>query len=180
MALKEGHKLVHKFLVNSQIGGIDAIFDTGGTGTGASTGLTHFGHMTAGPSTGKVWVITRMIVNIKNDGTPWNSTEYGSITGLTNGVKIGVFNSSTPVYYLGGTTAGPIKQNFDWTRVCYDFNPMSFGARNPMVGRWTFSKSGKSVKLDGDANENIRAVFTESTTGILGHTFQIQGYEIDK
>jgi hypothetical protein len=136
--------------------------------------------MTVGPSTGKVWKVARVIVNTANDGTPWNSTEYGSIPALTNGVTIGVYNSSTPLYYLGGTTQAPIKTNFDWTRVCYDAQQLSFGAKSPMVCRWTFKKSGKSVTLNGDASENIRAYFTESTTGIISHTFQIQGWEIDK
>jgi hypothetical protein len=175
-----GHKLVHKYLVTTT-GGIDAgVFTTGGTGTGASTGNPPGGYMQNGPATGKVWNLTRMIVNIGSAGAP-SSTKYGDIAKFTNGLTVTVQGATGTVYALGGTTQDTIKSNYDWTRVCYDFNTYAYAAREPVVGRWTFAKSGKDIILDGDKSEKVRVTFQDGTTGLaLGHTFQVQGYEIDK
>jgi hypothetical protein len=178
--LAKGYKLVHKYLLTTA-GGIDAgVFTTGGTGTGASTGDPPGGYMELGPTTGKKWYVNRMIVNIGSAGAP-SSTLYGDIAAFTNGLTVAIQGSTGAIYYLGGTTQSSIKSNFDWTRVCYDFNTFAYAAREPLVGRWTFGKSGQPVILDGDASEKIRVTFQDGTTGLaLGHTFQIQGYEKDK
>lgn len=180
MTISYGHKLIHKFL-ESSTGSVDAgVFTTGGTGTGASTGNAPGGYMVSGPSTGKKWVINRMLVNIGSAGAP-SSTKYGDLAEFSNGLTVTIQTGTGIVYYLGGTSQVTIKNNFDWSRLMYDFNTFLYAAKEPLVGRWTFGESGHPLELDGDKSEEIAIHFQDGTTGLaLGHTLQIQGYEIDK
>lgn len=60
---------------------------------------------------------------------------------------------------------------------CYDVELKSWGAGNEvLLVRYTFLKSGQFVRLVGDNNERLEVVLNDNLTGLIDHSFLIQGY----
>ncbi len=71
----------------------------------------------------------------------------------------------------------PIKSNAAWGRVCYDIDISTFGTGDNFVEcRWTFAKSGKFLELNGQAGEWLEAYLSDDLSGLVSHTFMVQGF----
>lgn len=159
------------------VGDGSGLIDAIGDYSSGALGLTEFAFA---PAAGEVFKIARLIVTIEDAGT-FDSAAYGNGITLTNGISIhkrtGVPNgSSTLIQDL--TAADPVHTNTEWGSYCYDVALHDFGAGNPvLLVRWTFSKSGGDVELDGDAAEYLSIRCSDDMSALVGHEFQLQGFQ---
>jgi hypothetical protein len=157
---------------------IDQYLSVNGDGTGVSSAIGDYSSTEAilsiQPPPGTIYRIARMVVYIEDSGT-FDSGLYGNGAALTNGIVLRVVDDSSTISDL--TAGKPIKENQQWGRACYDTNHSSYGSGNESLAiRWTFTKSGVYIRLDGDNNERLEAVFNDSLTALVDHTFMVQGY----
>lgn len=134
----------------------------------------------AGPADGKYWVLHRGILYIE-DATTMTVSTYGGISALTNGVKLytttGGPDGTQAVDLTGGES---IHNNGEWSGLCYDVQFTSPGNGNDVLSaRYTFSKAGRPLILNGNNSDKIVMQTQDSHTGLVSHRFLVQGYETD-
>jgi len=159
---------------------ISQFLDTVGDGSGTTSAIGDYssvpGVFKISPAAGEVFSIARMLVYIEDAGTI-SADEYGNLAALTNGVKVSGFRDSVEQVALTGQVN--IKTNSQWGRICYDSNPLTYGnGNNIIVARWTFSKSGRPIILQGDELDDLRVTLTDNLTGLIDHTFLVQGFKL--
>ena len=129
-----------------------------------------------GPPAGETWEIHRIIINVEDTGTV-NTGTFGALTALTNGCKVDVVRGSTSVLdLLDGIT---IKNNGDWSHLCYDLTIGDNAAGTKQVtARWTFAKAGEPLKLVGNLDEKLQVQTQDDTTGLVHFTVMAQGRKV--
>ena len=154
---------IYQYLATST-GGTNAIADYS---TGMSFAIT--------PTSTQDFRIERMMIHIQDTGA-FAAEEYGNLgSALTNGVKIRVMNSTGVKYDLTGDL--PVKTNAQWGRQCYDVRIDTWGVGDEFLSaRWTFSKGGYPLRLDGTKGEYLEAYLTDTCTGLNEHNFYVNGY----
>lgn len=166
---------------DSTVNHISQYLDTNGDGTGTkdSGGVNHA--LAAEiyylqPPVGTVYFIGRMIVSME-DTAGMSATDYGNITsGLTNGVIVRVSDSSGVKFNLTDSDF-PVKANAEWANYCYDADVKTWSTGAEIfVSRWTFTKSGPYIVLNGDKEEKIEVVLNDDFSGLDSHKFLVQGY----
>jgi hypothetical protein len=114
-----------------------------------------------------------MLVYVEDAGA-FAAEEYGAIPTLTNGVLVQKHDANGLVTDLTG--GKPVKSNAQWSRTCYDMQEQSFGTGNNHIAvRWTFSKAGSPVVLDGTKGEFLRVLLNDDLSGLVEHNFFVQG-----
>lgn len=118
--------------------------------------------------------IARMIVAIE-DSNGMIADEYGNLnTALTNGITLDIRDEDGNVK-LDFMDGHPVTTNGDWGIHCYDVTLQDWGSGSDYVFvRWTFSNAGAFVHLP--SGWNIGCSLTDNFTGLLHHTFMMQGY----
>ncbi len=103
--------------------------------------------------------------------------EYGNLgAALTNGITVRLQDSGGTVLDL--TDGLPVKTNAGWGQLCYDVDLKSWGAGNELLlVRWTFERAGQPLRLEGEDSGRLEVVLNDDFTGLLAHTFQVQGYQ---
>lgn len=82
--------------------------------------------------------LERLIVGIRDTAIN-NSTDYGAMSELANGVLINVRKPNGDL--IESITPFPIKTNGDWAMCCHDLNIFDLGNGDDYITvRWTFSK----------------------------------------
>lgn len=158
--------------------------DTVGDGSGTKNANGNYGAPTLfriAPPPGVVYRIARMIVSIE-DTSGMVADEYGNLgAALSNGVVMRVHDGSKTIIDL---TAGlPVKTNAQWGSVCYDVDLKSWGVTpsdDLLIVRWTFTRAGKFITLDGDNNEELQVMLNDNLSGLIAHYFFVQGYRYSK
>jgi len=127
------------------------------------------------PGAAQVFRLARMIVSIE-DTSGMAARDYGNITnGLTNGVQVRNQNDSGTLVDL--TDGLPVQDNSSWGQFCYDVDLKTWSTGNELlVVRWTFSKFGQFVRLNGANNERLEVVLNDNLSGLVRHYFLVQGY----
>ncbi len=151
-----------------------AYLDTVGNGTGSSDGAVD----ASGADVVLKYVPTkgvkihRMLVFIRDSGAI-QAERYGAISnGLTNGILMIATDGTESVDLMGGL---PVKSNADWSRNCYDMQPLTFGSGDNFVNvRWTFAKSG--IPLIMEAGDSLEVTLQDDLSGLVEHRFKIEGY----
>lgn len=114
----------------------------------------------------------RMIIEVVDFGT-FDSGSYGNGISLSNGISVGVHNSSG-VLVLDMTDGLPIVTNVDWARQCHDVAHSSFGTGNESMSvRWTFNKAGEPISLR--PGWRLSVTLNDDFTDLIQHYFQVQG-----
>jgi hypothetical protein len=118
--------------------------------------------------------IERMLVSI-GDTVGMQAQEYGNLgAALTNGIVVEIQDEDGVVNVVL-TGQAPVHTNSEWGALCYDVDLKSWGSGNELlVVRWTFARSGESVRLN--AGQKLVVRLNDSFTGLLSHRFMIQGY----
>ncbi len=125
------------------------------------------------PGAGEVFRLARMIGFVE-DGGSFDSGYYGNAITLTNGIALNHDYGAGTVDMMGGLT---VKTSGDWAGLCHDVTHSNFGSGNEFITvRWTFSKTGQYVRLDGDAGDELRMTLHDNFSGLVNHRFMIQGY----
>lgn len=127
------------------------------------------------PKPGEVFMVARMIVSVKDTGS-FDSGSYGNGVALVNGLTsffrqdgVDVLPAFDPQF--------PIKTNVDWAAVCYDARPDSYGSGDEqLVARFTFTKYGKFVRLDGSTGDEFVIYCNDDMSPLVRQLFLMQGY----
>jgi hypothetical protein len=129
-----------------------------------------------GPPAGEVWEMHRVIGYIEDAGT-FNASGYGALTALTNGIQARCYRGSVMENDL--LNSAQVKTNTQWKAICYDIKISEFGlgnANESLGFRWTFARSGTPITLDGDYDDEIRFTMNDNLTGLINHSFLVQGF----
>ena len=132
-----------------------------------------------GPPVGETWAIHRMIVLIE-DNANFTADGYGGVATLTNGIDFSIFTGGVAGTETEDLLDGdPVNSVADWASNCYDMAEHTFGSGNNfIVIRWTFTKMGRPLILQGDVNDIICLVINDDLTGLVKHQAHIQGHQI--
>lgn len=152
--------------------------DTVGDGSG-TTNMNVDGSITpviflVKPSVGEIYRIARIIVSVRDTGTI-DSGGWGANGGspLTNGLVANVkWNGSViPL------TVESIKSNIDLAAISYDISHNSWGSGDEfVVFRFTFTKAGQYIRLDGDLGDELQFVVNDDLTYLVQQRISVQGY----
>lgn len=156
--------------------------DTNGDGTGTTnangdySGTGNEDQFYIAPASGESFWIERMIVSVE-DTSGFTAQEYGNLgAALTDGIEVQVRTGADTVK-IDLTDGVPIETNAHWGRMCYDVDVKSWGAGNELlVCRWTFTRTGGALILNGGNSERLTVVLSDSFTGLISHYFLVQGY----
>jgi len=162
---------IYQYLATST-GGTNAVGDYS-TGVGGSSGAI----FAITPPAGTAYRIERMMIHIQDTGA-FAAEKYGYMTALSNGIQVRVSGTTGVLHDL--TDAKPVKTNAQWGRLCYDVRVDTWAAGDEYLSaRWTFSKGGYPLRLDGDRSERLEVYLLDSTTGLNEHDFYVHGYVED-
>ena len=126
------------------------------------------------PPSGEVFHVHRLLVFVQDAGT-FDSGSYGNGITLTNGIAVRVQNNEGT--YSDLTAGLPVKINPHWKRLCYDVDISTYGQGDEAMGaRWTFSKAGHPIRLDGGSGDRLEVLLDDDFTGLIDHTFLVQGF----
>jgi hypothetical protein len=156
---------------------VSRMLDTTGDGTGSKIAIDTqiSGLFLCQPPAGQVFNVERMIIHVQ-DATLL-AAGYGGLSALSNGIEVKIVNDSGVLVDLTDDT--PVKSLAHWGRYCYDSQILGFGAGDDFFSaRWTFGKAGQPIQLDGDSNERIEVSINDDLTGLVDHTFLIQGSRV--
>jgi len=127
------------------------------------------------PSAGEQYYITRLIFLLADSGS-FDSGGWGNNAGapLANGIDIG-FN-------IGGVTKSldfPLKQHSDLAALGYDVALLNFGVGDEfLMSRFTLSKLGTEIRLDGDAGDYFYADIRDDLTYLTSQEITAEGYKV--
>ena len=153
--------------------------DTNGDGTGMkdatgdySSAATYF-YIEAPQN--ETYVLNRMIVKIRGSTGGLSADGYGNIAALTNGILVHVRNAAGSVI-LDLTDGLAVKLNADWNRLCFDAEPVTYGAGdNFVIVRWTFANSGSPIVLS--PGQSFGLLMNDNLSSLNGHFFHVQGFK---
>lgn len=150
--------------------------DTDGDGTGTKNAIGTYAaaaeeFFIAGPASGR-YNIERMIVHVR-DAAGFSAEKYGGAAALTNGIRIQAVTDGETINLDDGIA---IKTNAAWGRLCYDVNFHTTGAGDDFLSvRWTFSKSGKPLKLSAPTDK-LYVTLNDDLDVLVEHYFMVQGW----
>ena len=157
------------------------LLDTNGDGSGTTNAIGDYDPTAEifyiQPPAGTVYRIARMIVHAE-DGPSMTAEEYGNLgSALTNGIAVRVQDDSGTIVSL--TDDFLIKSNAHWAAMCFDADVKTWGvtpSNELLAVRWTFTKAGQYIRLDGDNNERLEVLLNDEFDGLVSHYFFVQGY----
>lgn len=154
---------------------IDQLLDTLGDGSGTTEQAAAAAEYLYKAPPGTVAVFERLNVTLET-ASRIAPNEYGDITALTNGILITVKNASGGIIHT--FTPQPIKVTYHWSLLAgTDVSPSAFTAGVDSVSlRWTFSKGGANVAINGDAGEYFSMDVRDTLAGLTSHLSHVQGY----
>lgn len=157
--------------------------DTVGNGTGTKNAATIDGSTTPvvmkiKPADGEIFVIQRMIVAIVIAANNANSGYAGSASPLTNGIEVKVISGFDGSVLWDVTDGVPITNNHDWKNLCHDEILSAYGtSQSDLSYRYTFSKDGKPITLDGNNGDELQLTISDDLTAaglnLTEHYFRI-------
>ena len=127
------------------------------------------------PPSGSQYYITRLIFLLEDAGT-FDSGGWGNNGGtpLQNGIVIG-FN-------IGGISKKldfELKQHSDLAALAYDVNQVKWGSGNEfLMSRFTFSKLGTEMRLDGNKGDIFYADINDDLTYLKSQQIIAEGYVV--
>ena len=155
---------------------IDQLLDSVGDGDGTTEQAAAANEYFVKPPAGEVYVLERMLIYMLS-AARIDPGEYGDQSALTNGIKITVKDESGGVIH--DFTPNPIKVNGHWSLLAgSDVVQAAYqaGADERMI-RWTFTKGGYSLVLNGDKGEYLSVNIRDTLVNLTSHLMQVQGYK---
>jgi hypothetical protein len=128
------------------------------------------------PVPGQIWHITRLLIAMAHSSAG-DLGKFGNLASLINGVVIRIRTNGTYRTYTNWKNSGDMKGDM------YDiqFDSRSGGGGDfGTSGRWTFAKSGMTIKLDGDTDDQIQVFVQDDLTGLGFLTLKVQGHLNDQ
>lgn len=168
------------------------MLDTVGDGSGSSAMNVNGGTTPAAfklaPADGELFIIRRVIVTMQDNGN-FPVGGFGAGAALTNGLRIQLAQSGTPVV---GLDAGAIKTNEGFARVAFDARPDFFGGGGTnrlmvvrysfdryMAARWgNYTGPGDGLVLHGEAGDQLLVTVNDDLTGLVAFAFTAEGWRV--
>jgi hypothetical protein len=154
--------------------------DTNGDGTGTkNSAVDHSsseGIYYIQPGTGEIYNLYRMIITIR-DAAKLVEGKYGNSLDNTagNGIQVRVQDDDGTIIDL--TDGVTIKQNEDWSMFCHDTTvDSSVAGKKTGTARWTFTRGGTFIALDGNKNERLEVVLNDNFSSLTYHYACAQGH----
>lgn len=130
---------------------------------------------TIAPPAGECWYVARVLVYIRDTGA-FDADKYGNNITLTNGIALKTYRNGVEQNNL--TNSQTVKANSHWGKYCYDTFLSTYGVGDQSLSaRWTFTKAGVYIRLDGDENDSIEVELNDDFSGLVEHTFNFQGFK---
>ena len=131
------------------------------------------------PPAGWIFLIHRMILYVEDERAGFAPETYGAGSALTNGVTM-QYKDDNQVFCHFMTDVEPITQNSRWKEIMYDthLDSLSIGTPTNAVlgGRFTFTRFGNALVLDGDGdNQRFSMFVNDDLTGIVSHEVLLEG-----
>ena len=128
------------------------------------------------PASGTVAILERALITIE-DATIFAANKYGGVTALTNGLSVTLKDGNDATIHNFSPNA--IKKTYHWGLMAgSDVTPEAFAAgADRVVIRWTFTKGGYPLVINGDKGEYFSVNVTDDLSGLVSHLIQIQGYK---
>ena len=125
------------------------------------------------PPSNETWFVTRWMIQII-DTKGFDVTNFASLsTPLTNGLDCLIESNGVQTSFLDHT----IKSNSDISALAYDTRLDTYGnADDVFHTRWTLSKTGKAVQLNGSTNDKLIVKVQDDLTAITRIHINAQGY----
>jgi hypothetical protein len=156
--------------------------DETGDGTGnynmAVDGSTTPVTFKVSPPADRIYRIARIIVGVRDAGT-FDSGGWGALGGtpLANGFVANVKWSGAVI----PLTVQPIKSHFDMSVMCHDLEHHDWGSGDEFATfRFTFTKAGQYIWLDGDADDEIQFIVNDDVTDLVDQRISVQGKQYIK
>ena len=130
------------------------------------------------PGPDETFRISRVLISYLF-ATEGGQAEYAdSAALLTNGIIVRKMRDGVEVNRY--TPQDNIKSNGAWTNLCFDmvqrtWNPPGGGSQISL--RWTFSKGGQYIRLNGAKNEWLEFYLSDDFTIVIDQRFTIHGYD---
>jgi hypothetical protein len=125
------------------------------------------------PPPEEIWRIARMLVFVED--TKIIAAQYGNAGLLTNGVKLYIANDQYTLNDL--LDGGTVNSNAEWAEYCFDAEAKIWGSGNEFLTvRWTFTKAGVPLRLEGSKRERLAVLIQDDLTGLDTQEFIVQGY----
>ena len=118
--------------------------------------------------------VARMVVYYEDVGQ-FVTNKYGYDLVLVNGISVVVRNEDDSLV-TDLTDGVPVATNARWSALCYDTRPDDYGAgpNGSLSVRWTFANAGAPLSLS--PGQYLAAELHDDFTGLVAHTFMVQGY----
>lgn len=132
----------------------------------------------AGPTVGKRWTVSRLIIMVE-DNAIFTPETYGGVGTLANGVEIALWQDGVAGTRKHDLLDGdPVNGIAHYSELCYDVSYQDFGSGNNFAtARWTFTASGGALLLDNKDGEIFVVTINDDLTALVKHNFMIQGLE---
>ena len=125
------------------------------------------------PASNEIIKVARLIISAE-DTSGMTAAKYGNMAALTNGVTIQKKNTTGVVTDI--TDGVAIKTNAQYSALCYDADIKTWGQGNELLtARFTLSKSGEPVILNGSLGEYLVVNLNDNFDGLISHKFMAQG-----
>lgn len=126
------------------------------------------------PGPNEIYVLRRL--NLwEVDGAFTSAAGYGAGAALTNGITITVENSAG---IIKNYTPVPIKTTYEWGLLAGTDTPFIGGAgADAHLVRWTFSKGGGDIVLNGKKGEFLKVAYGDAMNFMTSSRMMVQGYK---
>jgi hypothetical protein len=147
--------------------------DTVGNGTGTKNAATLDGSSTPvilkiKPGATEKFEVQRLIVSMLIGANNPNVGYGNSASPLTNGIEMKVITGAATGSTVWDITDGvPIKNNHDYKNLCHDEIVSTYGTTESDISwRYTFSKDGKPIVLDGGLGDELHVIINDDLTAV--------------
>ena len=125
-----------------------------------------------------VIVLTQLTAIVEMAGN-FTTVSYGSLTALTNGIRVGFWDKDTEALLSELTAAHAIQSNADWAMYANDVQLNAWGGGNSMlVAKWNIADTRTSIVLPAGSQAAVGIEIRDNLSTLATHEFIAHGYTV--
>lgn len=127
------------------------------------------------PAAGQVIKLARIITSVRDAGS-FDSGGWGNNGGVQLPVGLDLrWKRNGAIYDL---TKEKVKSVYDLASYSHDLTHFNFGQGDEFItNRFTFTKAGQYLTLDGDAGDELQVIVNDDLTYLVDQRVSAQGYQ---